>query len=115
MFPLLTLAEGFQVRERQGSLQDAVATIMILPREAEYSRAKRSLRHEKNEEIYPHGATIFTIGSILNQSMANLVYGCTTTGVPNTAKPNAKPQGDFLQARLDIFREVVAGNGLATA
>jgi hypothetical protein len=36
------------------------------------------------------------------------------TGVPKTAKPNAKPQGDFLQALLDIFRQVAPTFGAAT-
>jgi hypothetical protein len=43
---------------------------------------------------------------VMPKAIRDLDYGCKMTGVPKTAKPHAKPQVDFLQALLDIFRQV---------
>ena len=49
------------------------------------------------------------------KAIRDLAYGCVMTGVPITAKPHAKPQVDFLQAILDIFRQVAPAYGATTA
>jgi hypothetical protein len=49
------------------------------------------------------------------QAICDFAYGCEMTGVPKTSKTHAKPQGDFLQALLDIFHQVAPAYGVTMA
>ena len=93
-------------------------------RRGSYWKRGLSVGNKKGTRVYHLRSVIFDprfeewtrqYDFVMPKAIGDLDYGCEMTGVPITAKPHAKPQGDFLQVLLDIFGQVAPACGAATS